>query len=216
MKRLQSLRHDFEFHISHLPQFIKSVYYHGMKTVKKSYLAAGAGLIGIAAFIEYLMGRKIWGSAGNAGIWSNDINSPTNSQFIADAYSFSHFNHGLLFYGLLFKVAKKLPVPVRALIAIVIEAGWEILENSDWTIERYRTQTISLNYFGDSIVNSMCDILCMLLGFMVAARVPWKYSVAIVVAIEIVMLLTIRDSLLINIIMLISPVEAIKTWQLQR
>ena len=176
-------------------------------------IAAGVAVMSVTAFFEHTMGRKIWGTGGQAGLWSNDINSETNSQFIADVYTFSHFLHGVLFYALFWLVARHLPVKVRLLAAIIVECGWELLENSDFIINRYRVQTISLNYFGDSIVNSMFDVIAMALGFWVAFRLPWKVTFALLIVIELGTLLWVRDNLTLNIIMLVHPVEAIKTWQ---
>ncbi len=120
-----------------------------------AYFGAGASILALAAAIELAMGRKIWGISGQPGVWSGDVNSEHNSQYLTDPYSFSHLTHGILLYGLLWMVARKLPRGARALIAIALEAGWEVLENSNLVIERYRTATISLHYYGDSVMNSI-------------------------------------------------------------
>ena len=182
---------------------------------KRWLVAFGAGVMALTAALEQLMGRKIWGISGQPGVWSGDINSEHNSQYMTDPYTFTHVVHGFLFFGLFWMAAGKLPVRVRALLALMLECGWEVLENSDMIIQRYRAQTISLHYYGDSIVNSMCDISAAMLGFLLASRLPWKVTVAGAVTVEIIMALWVRDNLSLNIIMLIHPVEAIKLWQAQ-
>ena len=175
--------------------------------------ALGAATIAFAASVELAMGRKIWGISGEPGIWSGDVNSSHNSQFMTDPYTFSHITHGMLFYGLFWLVARRLPVRARALMTVIVEAGWEIFENTDFIIQRYRAATISLHYYGDSVMNSMCDILACMVGFGLAYLLPARASIIFVIVLEIFLLLWIRDSLLLNIIMLIHPVQAIRTWQ---
>ena len=180
------------------------------------YIFTGAALMTLAAATEKLMGRKLWGVGGQPGFWSGDIDGPHNSQYMLDPYSFSHINHGLLFYGLLHVIGRKLPLRVRALLALVIEAAWEMAENSDAIIDRYRAQTVSQHYYGDSIVNSMCDILCMLIGFLLASRLPVWASIALFIVIEAAMAATLRDSLLLNILMLTYPLESVRQWQMHK
>jgi hypothetical protein len=175
--------------------------------------ALGAGTLAFAAIAELAMGRKIWGISGQPGVWAGDVNSSHNSQFLTDPYTFSHITHGMLFYGLFWLVARRMPVRMRALMTVIVEAGWEILENSDMIIQRYRTETISLHYYGDSVMNSMCDILACMIGFGLAYLLPTRVTIVFAIALEIFLALWIRDSLLLNIIMLIHPVQAIRTWQ---
>ncbi len=179
-----------------------------------AYLGAGVFIIALAAAIERAMGRKIWGINGQPGIWAGDVHSKHNSQYLTDPYSFSHLTHGILLYGLLWIVARKLPRRVRALIALTLEAGWEVLENTNTVIERYRAATISLHYYGDSVMNSMCDILVCMLGFMLAAVAPVRVSIVAVFVLEIGLALWIHDGLLLNIVMLIHPIPALRTWQM--
>ncbi len=167
-----------------------------------------------AALAEAAMGRRLWGVKGQPGFWSGNVSSEHNSQFLFDPYSFSHVNHGLFFYGLLWLAARKLSVRARLLMAAAIEAGWEVLENTDWLIETYRARTISLHYYGDSIINSQCDILAMAAGFLLASVLPARWAIAAVIGIEIVLALWIRDNTVLNVIMLLYPVEAIKSWQM--
>jgi predicted DCC family thiol-disulfide oxidoreductase YuxK len=164
--------------------------------------------------IELWMGRSLLGPDGKFGLWESDIWSSENSQRFADPYSFSHLVHGMLFYAGLWLAARKLPLRFRLLVALAFEAGWEILENSPFIINRYRETTISLGYVGDSVLNSMSDILMMTLGFVFAWRArPW-FTVLAVIVMEVGCAFWIRDNLTLNIIMLIHPVEAIKHWQM--
>lgn len=167
----------------------------------------------LVALIEYSSGRSIFGPDGKFGFWDGNIWGSENSQRVADAYSFSHIIHGLLFYGFLWLVARKIPLQYRFLIALVIEGGWELLENSPIIINRYREATISLGYVGDSILNSVSDVGMMAIGFCIARTVRIWVSVAIIVIFEVGCLLWVRDNLTLNVLMLVHPVESIKTWQ---
>jgi hypothetical protein len=163
----------------------------------------------------HLQGR-IWWCKWDAPylLWSSDAWSKHSSQHLFDPYSFTHVLHGLLFYAALFLIFRgRLPLAWILFFAVLVEAGWEVLENSKAVIERYRTATFSLDYFGDSIVNSVGDILSCAAGFFIAHKLIFWRSLFLFALIEIVLILTIRDSLLINIIMLIHPIEAIKAWQ---
>jgi uncharacterized protein DUF2585 len=173
-----------------------------------------AFLMAVAAGAEFAMGRRPWGIAGIPGIWSGDIWSEHNSQFLLDPYTFTHILHGVLFYALLSLVFPNIPVLSRLVIATGLEAGWEVLENSNFIIQRYRAETISLNYFGDSIVNSMSDILACITGFILAWRLPVRVTIVGTIVIEILLALWIRDNLLLNLVMLIHPSPAIRLWQL--
>src|ERR1035437_3279168 len=164
--------------------------------------------------IELWMGRSPLWPAGQFGLWEGNSWSSDNSQRFADPYSFSHLVRGILFFAGLWLVARKLPVRYRLLLALLLEASWEILENSPLIINRYREATISLGYTGDSVLNSLSDILMMTLGFLFASRVRPRMSVLAVLVMEIGCALCIRDNLTLNIIMLIHPIEAIKAWQM--
>ena len=177
-------------------------------------IAAFAAVLLVTGGIELWMGRSLFGPDGKFGFWESSIWSSENSQRLADPYSFSHIVHGILFYALLWLVARKLPVRHRLLLALILEAGWEVLENSPLIINRYRAVTISLGYVGDSVLNSLSDIVMMALGFLFAWRVrPWL-SVTAVLIMEIGCALIIRDNLTLNIIMLVHPMDAIRDWQL--
>ena len=176
-------------------------------------LGVGAAILALAAAVELAMGRKIWGISGQPGIWSGDVNSPHNSQYLTDPYSFSHLTHGILLYGLTWLLARRSPVRNARSSRLLLEAGWEMIENSSMVIERYRTATISLHYYGDSVMNSMCDILTCMVGFMIAAILPTRVTIVAAFVLEIGLALWIRDGLLLNIVMLIHPFPAIRAWQ---
>lgn len=168
----------------------------------------------VAVIVENFEGRVWWCQAGDYLPWSWDIWSRHNSQHLVDQYSFTHILHGLLEFWLIGLVFRRVPLAWRLLIAVMIESTWEIVENSSYVIERYRTATISLDYFGDSIINSLSDITACATGFVIAYKLRFWRSLALFVVTEIVLIFWIHDSLLINIIMLIYPVEAIKAWQM--
>jgi hypothetical protein len=134
---------------------------------------------------------------------------------LLDPYSLTHFLHGIIFYWALRLVLPTVPLHWQFLIAIAVEIGWELVENSAWVIERSRQQTISLDYVGDSILNSTGDLVTMALGFALASQFSWRVAVAVFVIVEVGLLITIRDNLTLNVLMLFIPVEAIKEWQLK-
>jgi len=175
---------------------------------------AVVAILGLTAGIELAMGRLPFGPDGRFGLWESNIWSSEQSQRFADPYSISHIVHGLLFYGLLWLAARRVPLRYRFLAAVLLEAALELLENSPLIINRYRAVTISLGYVGDSVLNSVSDVLMMSLGFLLASRWRVWASVAFVVAMEVGMLLWVRDNLTLNIIMLVHPIEAIKMWQM--
>jgi len=179
-------------------------------------IALSLALVAGGALVLWLMGQPVLCRCGVVALWSGDIMSNQNSQQVADPYTFTHVTHGLLFFFLLLPLAGWLALPWRLVIATVIEVAWEIAENTDAVINRYREATISLDYFGDSVLNSSSDVLFCLVGFGIASRLPWRASVALIAAIEVVLVLTIRDSLLLNILMLLYPVDAVREWQMAR
>ena len=181
--------------------------------------------VGICAFLMLVttlilraMGRPLIHTEGYVKLWHGVVKSSENSQHISDWYSFSHIVHGFLFFFLLWLISKVFPnlrkVSVRLVLAVAMESAWEILENTTFIINRYREATIALDYFGDSIINSNSDILCMGIGFLIAARLPALISASIATALELLLLIVIRDNLTLNIIMLLWPIKAIKEWQI--
>ena len=171
-------------------------------------------LMSTTALVELSMGRRVWGTGGIPGLWSGDIWSEHNSQFLFDPYTFTHISHGILLYALMTLAFRKLPASTRLLLAAGLEGAWEVLENSDFIINRYRAETISLNYFGDSVVNSMGDILACIGGFLLASRLPKRATLLLTIGLELGLLIWTRDNLTLNIVMLIHPSRVIRAWQL--
>lgn len=173
-----------------------------------------------AAILLRLEGRLWICSCGHFQLWSGNICSSDNSQHLLDPYSFTHVLHGFLFFWLVALLVrlllKRLRPTWQLTLAIAVEALWEVFENTDFVINRYRSETAALGYNGDTIVNSLGDILCCLIGFMIARRLGLRRSVIAFVVLELVLILWIRDSLLLEIVMLIFSVDAIKAWQMCR
>jgi len=175
------------------------------------WLIVVALLVIVAAF-ELAMGRQPICTCGKIELWHPALDAG-NSQHIADWYTLSHIIHGFLFYLLGWLVLRARPPGERLVLAVAIEAAWEMLENSPVIIDRYREATIALGYSGDSIVNSVSDVAWMALGFAFARRVPWRVTAAVGVAFELIALWVIRDNLTLNVLMLAWPIDAVKVWQ---
>ena len=180
---------------------------------RSTYAVAALLIVSAAAAIEFAMGRVPICECGYVRLWHGVVYSSENSQHITDWYTFTHIVHGFGFYALLWLIARRLPPHTRFLLAVLLEAMWEVLENTPLVINRYRAATISLDYYGDSIVNSVSDVVAMMIGFWAAKKIPVWASVLAVVVLEVALAVIIRDNLALNILMLVHPVEAIKRWQ---
>ena len=184
-------------------------------TIDFRHLRLSTIAVGLAmATILHLMGQPLWCKCGGLSPWSWDIWSFHNSQHLVDPYFFTHVLHGVVLCGLLYLLPRRVSEQRRFLTAVILEAGWEILENSPSIIERYRAATISKDYFGDSIINSAGDLIACIVGYLLARQLGFRRSIVFFLLTEMCLLLTIRDSLLLNVLMLIWPVEAIKRWQM--
>ena len=185
------------------------------------YTLIFVAIILIQIFTLYFMGRELICQCGVIKFWEGDVMSSSNSQQIADWYTFSHIIHGFVFYGLLTWISKKffkrsggLPLGLIFIGAVLLETGWEIIENSTWIIDYYRNNTVSLVYIGDSILNSVFDVIWMAIGFVMARKFPIWLTVALIIIFEVMTGYFVRDGLLLNILMFIYPAEFIKTWQM--
>ena len=183
------------------------------KSTTRFWLAVTFVIILVQIVSQYLMGRIWICECGYVKLFEAGVNTPGNSQHLFDWYTPSHIIHGFLFYGLGWLVMRKKPITAKLALSALIEAAWEILENSPLIIDRYRAATIAYDYVGDSILNSAMDLVWMDVGFLLAWRLPVWLIVALALVAEIATALLIRDNLTLNVIMLVWPIEAIRTWQ---
>jgi hypothetical protein len=170
-------------------------------------------IIAAAAAVELAMGRHPICTCGTIGLWVGERDSPSTSQMLIDWYSLSHIVHGLIFYALLWLVARRWPVGWRFIAAVLVEAAWEVIENTPMVIDRYRETTAALGYSGDSVINSVSDMAMMCVGFVIARKLPTWASVVLLVALEVIPLFVIRDNLTLNIWNLLAPNAAVGAWQ---
>lgn len=182
----------------------------------RTYVVISTAIIAVFALILLTMGQVPICKCGYVKLWHSITHSSENSQHISDWYTFSHIIHGIGFYWLLWLIGRRRgwPLGLYLVLALLAETSWEIFENTDLIINRYRSVTISLDYYGDSVINSVFDVLFMVLGFLWAYRLPVWLSVALTILLETFVGYWIRDNLALNIIMLTYPIEAIRIWQM--
>jgi hypothetical protein len=183
-------------------------------SVSRRSTAIIIGLIAATLFTLWMMGRVPICACGTVKLWFGPVTSNETSQHLTDWYTLSHVIHGFLFFGGLWLLFRHWSLGTRLALAVAIEGAWEIFENTSLIIERYRTSTMSLDYYGDSVVNSVGDILAMLLGFLTPPRLPVWLTVSLGLAMEALAGAVIRDNLTLNTLMLVYPLEFIKHWQM--
>jgi hypothetical protein len=172
-----------------------------------------AAILAVHVTALRLEGHRWWCKCGEPSLWVSDTRSMHNSQHLLDPYSFSHVSHGMLFFGLCAWLLPSVALGWRLVVATAIETVWEIVENTQFVIDRYRAATISLDYYGDSVGNSFGDVLSCLVGFLLARYLGLWRSIALLIVLELALLFWIRDNLLLNVVMLIHPIDAVKAWQ---
>lgn len=182
-------------------------------TAARAVLAAALAALAFQAGALWALGQPFLCACGELKLWEGDISSSSLSQQLTDWYSFTHIIHGVLFYFLVWLAAPRLSVSQRFLIALALEVGWEILENTPFVIRHYRKQALAQGYAGDSIVNSLVDTLMMASGFFVAWRLPILLLVALSVVLEIGVALSIRDNFTLNVLNFVFPLQFIHRWQ---
>ena len=177
-------------------------------------VAIAVAVVALSAWLLVAMGRPLTYRHGPVRLWSSDVQSDQNSQQLADPYTFTHVTHGVVLFWLVGLVGRSLPAGTRAVLALALECAWEVLENTDLVIQRYRAATVSLGYYGDSVLNSISDVSAAAIGCALAAWLPVWPLVAGIVFLEAALALWIRDNLTLNILMLLRPIDAIRRWQM--
>ena len=178
-------------------------------------IVAGVVLLAMVVLLR-VEGRNFICTCGQFAIWIGDSCSSNTSQQLLDPYSLTHILHGFLFFWLMALLFKRMPGAWQIWLALLLESAWEVFENTSFVINKYRTETAALGYSGDTVVNSLGDLACAVVGFIVARQLGLRRSLIVFVAVEVILILWIHDSLLLQILMLVRPVEAIKSWQMCR
>lgn len=188
-----------------------------MKLINKGYLPWLAILItcALAAYLLDQQGRLWICACGRVLVWAGDIWSADNSQHLFDPYSFTHLLHGFVFFWVAAWLLPRLAFSWQLWLAILVEATWEVAENSEVIIQRYRDATLALGYNGDTILNSLSDIALCGVGVVLARYLGWRRTLALFVLTEVILIFWIRDSFLLNVLMLLYPIDAIRVWQTQ-
>lgn len=184
---------------------------------KTGYLPilASAAVAGLMTLMLWMQGRIWWCNSGDLAIYVHEAwNSRHTSQHLLDPYTFTHILHGVLFFWITGLIFSRINIKWRFFVAIVAESVWEVFENSSYVIAKYRSNTASLDYFGDSIMNAAGDVLACAAGFWIAYKLGWRLAIVFFIFVEACLLLWIRDSLLLNILMLIYPLDVVKAWQI--
>ena len=176
-------------------------------------VAIAVAVVALSAGLLLAMGRPMTYQHGPVRLWSSDVQSDQNSQQLADPYTFTHVTHGIVLFWLVGLVGRSIRNGTRAVVALALECAWEVLENTDLVIQRYRAVTVSLGYYGDSVLNSMGDVSAAAIGCALAAWLPVWPLVTGIVVLEVALAVWIRDNLTLNILMLLRPIEAIRRWQ---
>jgi Protein of unknown function (DUF2585) len=183
--------------------------------LKQSKIIVAAALVLVFMVLMLrLQGRNFLCSCGEFALWVGDHCSSNTSQQLLDPYSLTHVLHGFMFFWLIALLFKQMPRLWQLWLAMLLESAWEVFENTSFVINKYRTETAALGYTGDTIVNSVGDLACALIGFVIAQKLGWWRSLIVYVLVELVLIFWIHDSLLLQILMLVRPVEAIKHWQI--
>jgi uncharacterized protein (DUF2062 family) len=178
-------------------------------------VAIAVAVVALSAGLLLAMGRPMTYQHGPVRLWSSDVQSDQNSQQLADPYTFTHVTHGIVLFWLVGLVGRSIRNGTRAVVALALECAWEVLENTDLVIQRYRAATVSLGYYGDSVLNSIGDVSAAAIGCALAAWLPVWPLVTGIVVLEVALALWIRDNLTLNILMLLRPIEAIRRWQMR-